>query len=52
MVFRVLFLLTFLAALFSCEERNEKKMPSSDIVKRRLFDIMRIEKKMPIKNFM
>lgn len=52
MVFRVLFLFISLAFLFSCEERSEKTMPSSDIVKRRLFDIKSVEKKIPINNFM
>lgn len=44
--------LTFFAFLFSCDEDSEKKMPISGIVKRRLFEIKRIEKKMPAVNFM
>lgn len=52
MVFRIFLGLTFFAFLFSCDEDNEKKMPISDIVKRRLFEIKRIEKKMPSLNLM
>ena len=51
MAFRIFFSLICIAVLFSCEERIEKKMPSSDIVQRRLFDIKRIEQKILIDNF-
>jgi hypothetical protein len=49
MGFKLFFLFAFSVFLFSCDERSGKNMPISVIVKRRLFDIKSIEKKMPIK---
>jgi hypothetical protein len=52
MAFRIWFCLTCLVVLFSCEERIEKKIPSSDIVQRRLFEIKSIEQKKHINNLL
>lgn len=52
MVFRIFFILTFFTFLFSCAEKDEIKVPVPAVEKRRLFEIKRVEKKMPIINFM
>lgn len=51
MVFRISFLLTFFTFLFSCVEKDEGKVPASDVVKRRLFDIKSIRYIIPNNSF-
>jgi hypothetical protein len=52
MVFRIFCIFTFLTFLFSCAEKDEPKVPTPAVAKRRLFEIKRVEKKIPINNFM